>query len=118
MKANDIIATTAKLMSFPPPPLTAQTKFLLSRSLQRRLTHFSRVCSPDAVQVPVSKLEAAVEEAAFSLFQIPQDAHAEVKMGLPRSLVRQQLRLPLREGGLDLNVAGAVSGLIDHIEHC
>ena len=55
------------------PPLTAQTKFLLSRSLQRRLTHFSRVCSPDTIRVSFSKLQAAVKEAAFSLLQIPQD---------------------------------------------
>ena len=68
-----------------------QTKFLLlslSRSLQRRLTHFSRVCSPDAIRVPFSKLQAAVEEAAFSLFQIPQDPHAAAAMALAHSLVR------------------------------
>ena len=76
-KADDIIATITKLMSL--PPLTAPTKFLLlSRSLQRRLTHFSRGCSIDAIRVPFSKLQAAVEEAAFNLFQIPQDPHDDL----------------------------------------
>ena len=77
----------------------------LSRSLQRRLTRFSRVCSPDTIRAPLSKLQAAVEDAAFHLFRIPQDLRAAA-MGLPHSLVRQQLRLPLREGGFDLNAAG------------
>ena len=105
-KADDVIATVTKLMSLS-PPLTAQTKFLLlSRSLQRRLTHFSRVCSPDTIRAPLSKLQAAVEDAAFHLFQIPQDPRAAAAMGLPHALVRQQLRLPLREGGFDLNAAG------------
>ena len=90
-----------------PFPVTAQTNFLLlSRSLQRRLAHFYRVCSPDVLRVPFSKLQAAVEEAAFSLFQIPQDPHTAAAMGLPHSLVRQQLRLPLRERTSDLDAAG------------
>ena len=63
--------------SCPSPMITAQTKFfLLSHSLQRRLTHFSRVCSPGTIRVPSLKLQAAVEDAAFSLLQIPQDPHA------------------------------------------
>ena len=62
-----------QLMSLP-PPITAQTKcLLLSRSLQRHLTHFSRVCSPDTIRESLSKLQAAVEDAAFSLFQIPEE---------------------------------------------
>ena len=91
----------------PPAALTVQTKFLLlSRSLQRRLAHFSRVCRPDAIRVPFSKLQVAVEEAAVSLFQ---SRTTPTPMGLPHSLVRQQLRLPVREGGFDLNAAGGPS---------
>ena len=61
---------------------------------------------PDTIRAPLSKLQAAVEDAAFHLFQIPQDPRAAAAMGLLHSLVRQQLRLPLREGGFDLNAAG------------
>ena len=52
-----------------------------------------------------------MKDAAFSPFQIPHDPHAAAAMGLPHSLVCQQLCLPLREGGFDLNAAG------DHPQH-
>ena len=79
-----------------PTPTNAQTKFLLlSRSLQRRLSHFSHTCHGGTVQEPFAKLQAAVEAAAFNLFQVPTDIDAVTAMGLPHSLVRQQLCLPL-----------------------
>ena len=48
-----------------------------------------------------------MEDAAFITFRIPKDPHAAAAMGFPHSLVRQQLRLPLREGDFDLNTAGS-----------
>jgi hypothetical protein len=55
------IALIRKMQDLP-PPLTAQAKFLLlSRSNQRRLTHFSRVVRPPLALGPLAKLQTAVE---------------------------------------------------------
>ena len=96
-KADDIIATIDSCPIHPPhsgneipppvpfPPTPHNT--LLSR------------LQPDTSRAPLSKLQAAVQDAAFHLFRIPQDPRAAAAMGLPHSLVRHQLRRPLREGG-------------------
>jgi hypothetical protein len=106
--ADQAIALIRKLQDLP-PPLTAQAKFLLlSRSLQRRLTHFSRVVRPPLSLGPLAKLQGAVENAAFALLNLPSNPDTAATMGLHHPLVRMQLWLPLREGGFGLNATGVV----------
>jgi hypothetical protein len=106
--ADQAIAFIRKLQDLP-PPLTAQAKFLLlSRSLQRRLTHFTRVVRPPLALDPLAKLQTALKNAAFSILTLPADPNTAATMGLHHPLVRMQLRLPLREGGFGLNATGVV----------
>jgi hypothetical protein len=107
-RTDQTIALIAKLQDLP-PPLTAQAKFLLlSRSLQRRLTHFSRVARSPLSLGPLAKLQTAVETAALSILNIPANPNTAASMGFNQPLVRMQLRLPLREGGFGLNATSAV----------
>jgi hypothetical protein len=93
--ANLAMALIRKLQDLP-PPLTAQAKFLLlSRSLQRRLTHFSRVVRPLLALGPLAKLQTAVENKAFAFVNLASDPDTAASMGLHHPLVRMQLRLPL-----------------------
>jgi hypothetical protein len=95
-----------------PSPLAAQIKMLiLSRSLQRRVTHFTRVVLPDLVQAPLRKLQTVVDDAAFN---IPQDGQIATSMGsksgLDHALVRQKLRLPVPDRGFGLGANSVVAG--------
>jgi hypothetical protein len=105
-KADAVVELIRKLTSLP-APLTAQSKYLLiARSLQRRLTHFTRVCHPDDVHAPLTKIQAAAEDALLSIFHIHPDPQVASAMGLDHALVRQQLRLPNPLGGFALDSMG------------
>jgi hypothetical protein len=91
--ADEATALIRKLQDLP-PPLTAQPKFLLlCRSLQRRLTHFSRVVRPPLALGPLAKLQTAVENAAFAILNLPSDPDTAATMGLHHPQVRMQLLL-------------------------
>jgi hypothetical protein len=81
-RASQAIALMNKLQDLS-PPLTAQAKLLLlSRSLQRRLTHFSCLVSPPLALRPLTMLQIAAETTAFSILNIPADFDKETSMGL------------------------------------
>jgi hypothetical protein len=96
---------------------TFEEKFLLlSHSLQRILTHFSLVARPRLALGPLSKLQTAVETAAFVVFNLASDPDTAATVGLHHPLVRMQLRPPLREGCFGLNANGVVpdSSAVDY----
>jgi hypothetical protein len=106
--SDQAIALIRRLQDLP-PALTAQAKFLLlSRSLQRRLTHFTRVVRPPLALSPLAKLQTTVENAAFLILNLAADPDAAATMGLHHPLVRMQLQLPLREEGFGLTATGVV----------
>jgi hypothetical protein len=71
--ADQAIALVSKLQDFP-PPLTNEAEFLLlSRSLQRQLTHFSRMVRPALALDPIANLQTAVENTAFAILNVPAD---------------------------------------------
>jgi hypothetical protein len=80
----------------------------LSRSLQCRLTHVSRIVRPPLALGPLAKLQATVESTAIAILNAPADLDRAVSMGLHHPLVCKLLRPLLGEGGFRVNATNVV----------
>ena len=90
-------------------PLSVQSQFLLLRaSLQARMAHLMRTVPRDAQATHMRRTDAAVWWAAAAVLDLPEgvgEYGADMEgPGMACSTLGRQMMLPLRHGGLGLNM--------------